>query len=232
MMDKVAKTLFLFAKTRAGGKVVRICFAYCSFILPLKRIKETPQVLVFYHPKPTYANHILIVPKKDIPNLLVFSQYPEYITAVFTAAQDIVTGLNWEHGTYTLRANGGPRQEVQQVHFHLSSENSPVQTPPSEAHTRIVNEGTGVKIVQYFQCDGSIHLVLIPQDEKRIQEIQGSSSHENQVLKALLGALPLLDHQFHLTQRGYTLIMDNLDPNNLSTLVGHIVAGISDQQDH
>ncbi len=69
MMDKVAKTLFLFAKTRAVGKVVRICFAYCSFILPLKRIKETPQVLVFYHPKPTYANHILIVPKKDIPRV-------------------------------------------------------------------------------------------------------------------------------------------------------------------
>jgi histidine triad (HIT) family protein len=230
MKDKLARTLFLLAKTRAVGKVVRICFAYYSFILPLKRIKETSKVLVFYHPKPTYANHILIVPKKDIPNLLALSQYPEYITAVFTAAQDIITELNWEHGTYTLRANGGPRQEVQQVHFHLSSEHSPIQTPSSEAHTRIVDQSTGVKIVQYFQSDGSIHLALIPQHEKPAQEVQASSSQHNQILKALLGVLPTLDNQFHLSRRGYTLIMDNLDPNDPSAFVWDIVARSSDQQ--
>lgn len=232
MKDKVARTLFLLAKTRAVGKVVRICFAHCSFILPLKRIKETPHVLAFYHPKPTYSNHILIVPKKEIPNLLVLSQYPEYITAVFTAAQEIVTDLNWVHGTYSLRANGGPRQEVQQVHFHLSSEPSPVQAPPSEAKTRIISQSTGVTIVQHFQSDESIHLILIPEYEEPVQELQDASPRYAQILKALLGVLPALDRQFHLTQRGYTLIMDNLDPNNPSALVSHVVAGISNQQDH
>ena len=128
-MSKLTRSLFFLAKTRAAGQVVGSCFAHGSFLIPVKRLYETPSVLAFYHPKPAYPHHVVIVPKKAIPNLLVLSEYPDYAMAILTAAQAIVAQFQWKHGTYVLCANGGSRQEVQQVHFHLFFEDSPLREP-------------------------------------------------------------------------------------------------------
>ena len=40
-----------------------------SFAIPLSKLRETPTLLAFYHPQPTYPVHILIVPRRAIPSL-------------------------------------------------------------------------------------------------------------------------------------------------------------------
>ena len=44
-------------------------FAHMSFAIPVKRLRETNTLLAFYHPKPAYSFHVLLVPKKAVPSL-------------------------------------------------------------------------------------------------------------------------------------------------------------------
>ena len=49
---------------------------YCDEALsghtPIKKVAETDNVLAFYHTKPHWPVHIVVIPKKHIPSLLVF----------------------------------------------------------------------------------------------------------------------------------------------------------------
>lgn len=45
----------------------------------------------------------------------------EYVTAAFVVAQEIVKEKGWDQTDYTTVTNGGSRQEVAQLHFHLGS---------------------------------------------------------------------------------------------------------------
>ena len=40
-----------------------------SFAIPLHKLRETPTLLAFYHPQPSYPVHILILPKRAIASL-------------------------------------------------------------------------------------------------------------------------------------------------------------------
>lgn len=83
---------------------------------------ETEKVIAFKHPKPYWENHVLIVPKKAIRDISSIQQCDfDYITAVFQVAKDIVADNNWDESDYTIITNGGSRQEVEQLHFHLGS---------------------------------------------------------------------------------------------------------------
>ncbi|OGC51265.1 hypothetical protein A2982_04125 [candidate division WWE3 bacterium RIFCSPLOWO2_01_FULL_39_13] len=93
-----------------------------SKLLPIKRVKETDKVLAFWHPKPFWEKHILLVPKKHIKSLdTLKDEDSEYIKEVYKVARDIVIELGWNETEYTILTNGGTRQEVNQIHFHLSS---------------------------------------------------------------------------------------------------------------
>jgi len=43
-----------------------------SFAIPLKRLRETETLMAFYHPKPAYKFHVLLVPKKSVASLKEF----------------------------------------------------------------------------------------------------------------------------------------------------------------
>jgi diadenosine tetraphosphate (Ap4A) HIT family hydrolase len=49
-----------------------------------------------------------------------------YISEVYKVAKQIVIDLEWEKYGYTILVNGGTRQEVGQIHFHLQSEDKQV----------------------------------------------------------------------------------------------------------
>lgn len=118
----ISKKLFSLAKTPLGDLIVGIAFGKFSNLLPVKRIKETPKVIAFWHPKPFWEKHILIIPRKQIKNLTSLKyEDGEYIYEVFKVAGEIVKELGWEKDGYSLLANGGKRQEVNQLHFHLNS---------------------------------------------------------------------------------------------------------------
>lgn len=122
MKKSVSKQLFSLAKSSLGEFIVGIAFSKFSKYLPIKKVKETDKAIAFWHPKPFWQKHILIVPKKPIKTLLHLNEEDkEYIVEVYKIAGGIVKELSWEKEGYTLSTNGGKRQEVAQLHFHLWS---------------------------------------------------------------------------------------------------------------
>lgn len=106
------------AKTPIGDYVVGTTFELLSSALPVKRVYENDWVIAFWHPKPFWEQHILIVPKKKIKDLISLQDSEMvFVSEVFKAVKVIVGQLGWKE--YTLLVNGGDRQEVNQMHFHL-----------------------------------------------------------------------------------------------------------------
>ena len=114
----INKFLFSTAKTKIGSYIVGETFEKFSNILPVDRVYENEYIIAFWHPKPFWEKHILIVPKKKIKNMISINDSDErYFTEVFSAVKIIIEKLKWSE--YSLLSNGGERQEVNQLHFHL-----------------------------------------------------------------------------------------------------------------
>ena len=99
-------------------------FAHMSFAIPVKRLHETETLMAFYHPKPAYAFHVLLVPKKAVPSLKDFdSADTAFLTDLYSTVQNIVK--EYRLPAYRLIVNGGEVQGFPQLHFHLISEVAP-----------------------------------------------------------------------------------------------------------
>jgi len=108
------------AKTPLGDYIVGTTFESLSNALPVKRVYENKLIIAFWHPRPFWEKHIVIVPKKKIKNIASIKNDDQaLINEVFVSVKDIVQKLGWTE--YTLLVNGGNRQEINQIHFHLCS---------------------------------------------------------------------------------------------------------------
>ncbi|MFN8373920.1 MAG: HIT domain-containing protein [Anaerolineae bacterium] len=95
-----------------------------SFLIPVQRLRETSTLMAFYHPRPSYLLHILIVPKRALSSLQALSPADaDFMLDLFTTTQSLVAEFHLaDKGKgYSLIANGGARQDVPQLHFHLVS---------------------------------------------------------------------------------------------------------------
>lgn len=109
-------------KTPAVQKAVGWGFEHMSFLIPAKRLKETSSLIAFHHPRPCYAVHILIVPKKAVPSLLdLNAEDPDFLHDLVQTTQELVRELGLEVIGYRLIVNGGKNQDFPQLHFHLVS---------------------------------------------------------------------------------------------------------------
>lgn len=118
----ISTEMFKLAKTPLGETIVGFAFGNLASLLPVKRVKETDKVIAFWHPKPFWEKHILIVPKKAIKSMSELKEEDySYIQDVYKVAKDIVKELGWDKTEYSILTNGGSRQEVNQLHFHLNS---------------------------------------------------------------------------------------------------------------
>jgi hypothetical protein len=66
----ISQVLFRLARNRLLDAVVRFGFAHLSGLLPVDRVVETPRVIGFRHPRPSWPQHVLFVPKARIPSLV------------------------------------------------------------------------------------------------------------------------------------------------------------------
>ena len=109
-----------FSKSKLGELIMGITFGRFSRLLPVKRVKETDKVIAFWHPKPLWERHILIVPKKAVLSLdsITENDLP-YILDVYRVAREIILEKKWKSEDYSLIVNGGNRQKIPQLHFHL-----------------------------------------------------------------------------------------------------------------
>ncbi len=95
-------------------------FAHMSFAIPVKRLRETDTLMAFHHPKPSYAFHVLLVPKKAVTSLLELDpQDSAFLTELYAAVQSLVE--EYQLPAWRLIVNGGEYQDFPQLHFHLIS---------------------------------------------------------------------------------------------------------------
>ena len=91
-----------------------------SFIIPVKRLRETETLMAFHHPKPSYAFHVLLVPKKSISSLKEFdSKDTTFLSDLYSTVQSLVEEFHL--AAYRVIVNGGEYQDFPQLHFHLVS---------------------------------------------------------------------------------------------------------------
>jgi histidine triad (HIT) family protein len=96
-------------------------FAHMSFAIPVKRLRETETSLAFYHPKPAYKFHVLLVPKKSISSLKEFDPKDSvFLIDLYATVQSLVD--EFQLAAYRLIVNGGEYQDFPQLHFHLVSD--------------------------------------------------------------------------------------------------------------
>jgi histidine triad (HIT) family protein len=116
------RILWSFTRSNLGQRMVGWVFQNMSAVLPVKRLYETPTLLAFYHPKPVYPVHILLVPKKVIESPLHLGQADQdFLADVFETVQVLVEKLALAEKGYRLVLNGGAYQDMAQLHFHLIS---------------------------------------------------------------------------------------------------------------
>ncbi|MCA9938224.1 MAG: HIT domain-containing protein [Anaerolineales bacterium] len=111
------------ARAAIARRFIGWIFAHMSNLLPLKRLRETETLLAFHHPQPNYPLHILLVPKRTIPNLAALTPADADFTAdLFAVVQSLIAQFDLQQHGYRLIVNGGPNQHIPQLHFHLISD--------------------------------------------------------------------------------------------------------------
>lgn len=103
------------------GKVVGNAFQYFSWAIPVWDVYSNKEIIAFYHPQPSYENHIIISPKRAVKNLQQMESdgFSKYFVKILEAVNEICVTHPEYNASFVIVANGGKRQEVQQVHFHI-----------------------------------------------------------------------------------------------------------------
>ncbi|HET9907304.1 MAG TPA: HIT domain-containing protein [Anaerolineales bacterium] len=95
-------------------------FAHMSFVIPVERLRETKTLMAFHHPRPSYAFHVLLVPKKSVSSLKEFdSSDTTFLSDLYATVQSLIDEFHLV--AYRLIVNGGEYQDFPQLHFHLVS---------------------------------------------------------------------------------------------------------------
>lgn len=94
-------------------------------LIPIQPVHETEALIAFYHPKPSYPLHILIIPKRPISGLEdIQAEDQDFLSDLFECVAVLVRKQGLDARGYRLIANGGRYQEVPLLHFHLISEDA------------------------------------------------------------------------------------------------------------
>jgi diadenosine tetraphosphate (Ap4A) HIT family hydrolase len=115
----LAGALFRAARHPAAGAVVAFVLGRFGHRLPLLGARATRDFLVFRHPVPSAADHLLIVPRRRCPTLesLEPARFGEAIALALAHAAALGDPGFERH---VLSINGGAFQDVMQAHFHLT----------------------------------------------------------------------------------------------------------------
>jgi histidine triad (HIT) family protein len=92
-----------------------------SFLIPDSRLRETPNLIAFRHPYPSYKIHVLIVSKRETASLAQLDPADAaFLSDLYSTVQSLVDEFHLR--AYRLIVNGGEYQDFPHLHFHLISE--------------------------------------------------------------------------------------------------------------
>ena len=95
-------------------------FGPLDFLLPVDRLRETPTLLAFRHPKPAHPFHVVIVPRREIASFADLDPADPFLSDLVATAKSLVE--EYRLPAYRLIVNGGEYQEFPHLHFHLISD--------------------------------------------------------------------------------------------------------------
>jgi histidine triad (HIT) family protein len=98
---------------------------YCDEALsgrtPIEKVFETPEALAFYHTRPFWPVHIVVIPKRHISSLLALeAEHHELLLHLFEVIKQIASRVVAEHGGARVLTNLGQYQDSKHLHFHIS----------------------------------------------------------------------------------------------------------------
>ena len=92
-----------------------------SFVVPARRLRETDTLMAFDHPKPAYAFHVILIPKRQFATLKDLDPNDSaFLRDLYSSVQSLVDEFHLE--SYRLIVNGGEYQDFPHLHFHLISD--------------------------------------------------------------------------------------------------------------
>ena len=98
---------------------------YCEEVLSgktkVEKILETENVLAYYHTRPFWETHIVVIPKKHISSLLTVEKSEESLfLELFAVIKEIAEKIVEEKGAARILTNLGKYQESKHLHFHIN----------------------------------------------------------------------------------------------------------------
>ena len=195
------------------GRLIGLVFERAAGLLPIRRLEENERVVAFFHPRPAFDEHILIVPKKAISTFaeLLVDGHTQYIADVVAVAEQMVRERCWRE--YSLGVNGGPYQDVRQVHFHLYSERIYYKEFHGEDPETIIHSIDGLKAFWHPNPSREIHILICCDAEFAL------------LGQALSRTFSDLNEAFELTQNGFTVFVQMTDLPARTSLILHVLSG-------
>jgi diadenosine tetraphosphate (Ap4A) HIT family hydrolase len=97
-------------------------FCICEPILPLTRLQRSAGAVAFLHPRPSWPGHALVTPTRRCPALLTPRWPIASRAAALWATIELAERVAGDDGSdfRYLIVNGGERQDVGQLHGHLT----------------------------------------------------------------------------------------------------------------
>jgi diadenosine tetraphosphate (Ap4A) HIT family hydrolase len=118
----ICRSAFRHRGSAGAGFLIRQSLGHASRALPIRRVAEAPHVVAFHHPVPGFEPlHLLLVPKLSVPSVMHFTdgQRARMSEEIELLVPEALDRLGLSAAGFLLLANGGSRQDVGQVHFHL-----------------------------------------------------------------------------------------------------------------
>ncbi len=96
---------------------------YCEEVLsgktPVKRVLETENVLAYYHTRPYWGTHIVVIPKTHIDSLLTIDDNGLLIE-LLDVVREVAAMVVKEKGAARVLTNLGGYQDSKHLHFHVN----------------------------------------------------------------------------------------------------------------
>ncbi len=97
---------------------------YCDEILSgktnVKKVKETENVLAYYHTRPFYEVHIVAIPKKHISSFVDVNEEDSFVmNELMSVIREVAAQITNEYGACKIITNLGSYQDTKHLHWHI-----------------------------------------------------------------------------------------------------------------
>lgn len=192
----------------------------------MKKVYSSKEIIAFYHPMPSYENHIIISPKRSVKNLqqMALDSFSRDFVKVWETAKDICVMHPEYNDSFVIVANGGKRQEVQQVHFHMFTNHEIVNEYfAQEQVENVFYSDRAICVLEHPNPNWEVHFVIKPISSFQMAR---NDEYKDTYFRSILHSIDLLNVEFNIVQRGYSLVYQyNKKKNDNEYPVFHIVSG-------